>query len=187
MPCLEGGLHRLKADPSARADDEDRRHGFMLHGRTRLAHHHVRCRQPHRKIGERLADKAAHALPASGAAGAPAATRAPAATGAHRSSQRATGANASLDPLEFWSVGRQPRLTASAISSGVAFVWIRTVRTDFTGGATGATAEVTGALAATGAPAATGATSNKQVYVTGNLGAESGQGFTRTDRHVSAV
>src|SRR6516165_4421629 len=118
MPCLEGGLHRLKADPSARADDEDRRHGFMLHGRTRLAHHHVRCRQPHRKIGERLADKAAHALPASGAAGAPAATRAPAATGAHRSSQRATGANASLDPLEFWSVGRQPRLTASAISSG---------------------------------------------------------------------
>src|SRR6516225_5423207 len=101
MPCLEGGLHRLKADPSARADDENRRHGFMLHGRTRLAHHHVRCRQPHRKIGERLADKAAHALPASGAAGAPAATRAPA----------ATGANASFDPLEFWSVGRQPRLT----------------------------------------------------------------------------
>src|SRR5215831_18652284 len=163
MPCLEGGLHRLKADPSARADDEDRRHGFMLHGRTRLAHHHVRCRQPHRKIGERLADKAAHALPASGAAGAPAATRAPAATGAHRGPQ---GANASLDPLEFWSVGRQPRLTASAISSGVAFVWIRTVRTDFTGGAIGATEEVTGgatgALAATGAPAATGATSNKQ-------------------------
>src|SRR6516225_10568486 len=156
MPCLEGGLHRLKADPSARADDENRRHGFMLHGRTRLAHHHVRCRQPHRKIGERLADKAAHALPASGAAGAPAATRAPA----------ATGANASFDPLEFWSVGRQPRLTASAISSGVAFVWIRTVRTDFTGGAIGAAAEVTGgvtgALAATGAPAATGATSNKQ-------------------------
>src|SRR5262245_47473354 len=152
MPCLEGGLHRLKADPSARADDEDRRHGFMLHGRTRLAHHHVRCRQPHRKIGERLADKAAHALPASGA---PAATRAPAATGAHRSPQGATGANASLDPLEFWSVGRQPRLTASAISSGVAYVWIRTVRKDFTGG-------VTGALAATGAPAATGATSNKQ-------------------------
>src|SRR5215510_11864784 len=135
----------------------------LLHGRTRLAHHHVRCRQPHRKIGERLADKAAHALPASGAAGAPAATRAPAATGAHRSPQGATGANASLDPLELWSVGRQPRLTASAISSGVAFVWIRT---DFTGGAIGATAEVTGgvtgALAATGAPAATGATSNKQ-------------------------
>jgi len=26
----------------------------MLHGRTRLAHHHVQCRQPHRKIGERL-------------------------------------------------------------------------------------------------------------------------------------
>src|SRR5215510_15573461 len=119
----------------------------LLHGRTRLAHHHVRCRQPHRKIGERLADKAAHALPASGAAGAPAATRAPAATGAHRSPQGATGANASLDPLEFWSVGRQPRLTASAISSGVAFVWIRTVRTDFTGGAIGATAEVTGRLA----------------------------------------
>src|SRR5215510_6676496 len=155
MPRLEGGPHGLKADPSARADDENRRHGFMLHGRTRLAHHHVRCRQPHRKIGERLADKAAHALPASGAAGAPAATRAPAATGAHRSPQGATGANASLDPLEFWSVGRQPRLTASAISSGVAFVWIRTVRKDFTGG-------VTGALAATGAPAATGATSNKQ-------------------------
>src|SRR6516165_11310841 len=154
MPCLEGGLHRLKADPSARADDEDRRHGFMLHGRTRLAHHHVRCRQPHRKIGERLADKAAHALPASGAAGAPAAT------GAHRSPQGATGANASLDPLGFWSVGRQPRLTASAISSGVAFVWIRTVRTDFTGGAIGATAEVTGGV--TGALAATGATSNKQ-------------------------
>src|SRR5215472_6229839 len=87
MPCLEGGLHRLKADPSARADDENRRHGFMLHGRTRLAHHHVRCRQPHRKIVERLADKAAHALPASGAAGAPAATRAPAATGAHKEPQ----------------------------------------------------------------------------------------------------
>src|SRR5215471_17663053 len=26
----------------------------LLHGRTRLAHHHVQCRQPHRKIGERL-------------------------------------------------------------------------------------------------------------------------------------
>src|SRR5262249_14992476 len=86
--------------------------------------------------------------------------------GPHRSSQRATGANASLDPLEFWSVGRQPRLTASAISSGVAFVWIGTVRTDLTGGATGATAEVIGgvigALAATGAQPATGATINKQ-------------------------
>src|SRR5262249_26893192 len=103
---------------------------------------------------------------ASGAAGAPAATRAPAATGAHRSPQGATGAKARLDPLEFWSVGRQPRLTASAISPRVAFVWIRTVRTDFRRGAIGATAEVkgrgTGALAATGAPAATGATSNKQ-------------------------
>src|SRR5262249_11294556 len=54
MPRLEGGLHRLKADPSARADDEDRRHGFMLHAQTRLAHHHVQCREPHRKIGERL-------------------------------------------------------------------------------------------------------------------------------------
>ena len=183
MPCLEGGLHRLKADPSARADDEDRRHGFMLHGRTRLAHHHVRCRQPHRKIGERLADKAAHALPASGAAGAPAATRAPAATGAHRRPQGATGANASLDPLEFWSVGRQPRLTASAISSGVAFVWIRTVRTDFTGGAIGATG------GATGAPAVSGATSNKQSVSLchRNLGAESDQWFTRMDQHVSAV
>src|SRR5215472_12230606 len=30
MSRLKGGLHRLKADPSARADDEDRRHGVML-------------------------------------------------------------------------------------------------------------------------------------------------------------
>src|SRR6266487_5936792 len=30
MTRLEGGLHGLKADPSARADDEDCRHGVML-------------------------------------------------------------------------------------------------------------------------------------------------------------
>src|SRR6266516_1134443 len=30
MPCLECDLHGLKADPSARADDEDCRHGVML-------------------------------------------------------------------------------------------------------------------------------------------------------------
>src|SRR5215467_3306359 len=30
MPRLEGGPHRLKADPSARADDQDYRHGVML-------------------------------------------------------------------------------------------------------------------------------------------------------------
>jgi hypothetical protein len=30
MPRLEGSLQGLKADPSARADDEDRCHGFML-------------------------------------------------------------------------------------------------------------------------------------------------------------
>ena len=30
MPRLEGGLHGLKADPSARADDQDYRHGVML-------------------------------------------------------------------------------------------------------------------------------------------------------------
>jgi hypothetical protein len=31
MPRLEGGLHGLKADPSARAaDDQDARHGVML-------------------------------------------------------------------------------------------------------------------------------------------------------------
>jgi hypothetical protein len=30
MPCLECGLHGLKADPSARADDEDCRHGGDL-------------------------------------------------------------------------------------------------------------------------------------------------------------
>jgi hypothetical protein len=30
MPRLEGSLHGLKADPSARADDQDCRHGVML-------------------------------------------------------------------------------------------------------------------------------------------------------------
>ena len=30
MPRLEGGLHGLKADRSARADDQDYRHGVML-------------------------------------------------------------------------------------------------------------------------------------------------------------
>src|SRR5215510_2876861 len=54
MPRLEGGLYGLKADSSARADDQDCRHSVMLHGRTRLAHRHVRCSQPHRKMGERL-------------------------------------------------------------------------------------------------------------------------------------
>ena len=177
MPCLEGSPHRLKPIPLLAPMMRTVATASCSTAQTRLAHHHVRCRQPHRKIGERLADKAAHALPASGAAGAPAAT------GAHRSPQGATGANASLDPLGFWSVGRQPRLTASAISSGVAFVWIRTVRTDFTGGAIGATG------GATGAPAVTGATSNKQSVSLchRNLGAESDQWFTRMDQHVSAV
>src|SRR6266513_652518 len=51
MPRLEGGLHGLKADPSARADDQDCRHGVMLPvGSAWLT---VMCdfRQPHRKIG----------------------------------------------------------------------------------------------------------------------------------------
>ena len=30
MPCREGGLHGLKPDPSARADDQNCRHGLML-------------------------------------------------------------------------------------------------------------------------------------------------------------
>ena len=30
MPRLEGGHHGLKADPSARADDQDYRHGIMF-------------------------------------------------------------------------------------------------------------------------------------------------------------
>jgi hypothetical protein len=30
MSRLEGGLHGLKTDPSARADDQDCRHGVML-------------------------------------------------------------------------------------------------------------------------------------------------------------
>src|SRR5262249_2223794 len=30
MPRLKGGLHGLKADPSARADDQDARHGVVL-------------------------------------------------------------------------------------------------------------------------------------------------------------
>src|SRR6266446_7852076 len=30
MPRLEGGLYGLKADPSARADDQNCRHGVML-------------------------------------------------------------------------------------------------------------------------------------------------------------
>jgi hypothetical protein len=34
MP-LEGSLHGLKADPSARTDDQDRRHGVDTPGRTR--------------------------------------------------------------------------------------------------------------------------------------------------------
>src|SRR6516165_153765 len=51
MSRREGGPHGLKTDPSTRADDQDYRHAP---GRTRLAHRHVRCRQPHRKMGERL-------------------------------------------------------------------------------------------------------------------------------------
>ena len=35
MPRLEGGLKGLKADPSARADDQDCRHGVDAPGRTR--------------------------------------------------------------------------------------------------------------------------------------------------------
>src|ERR1700732_3700734 len=35
MSCLEGGLHGLKADSSARADDQDCRHGADTPGRTR--------------------------------------------------------------------------------------------------------------------------------------------------------
>src|SRR5215831_1212443 len=30
MPCREGGLYCLKPDPSARADDQNCRHGLML-------------------------------------------------------------------------------------------------------------------------------------------------------------
>ena len=35
MSYLEGGLHGLKADSSARADDQDCRHGADTPGRTR--------------------------------------------------------------------------------------------------------------------------------------------------------
>src|SRR5262249_25403797 len=51
MSRREGGPHGLKTDPSTRADDQDYRHAP---DRTRLAHRHVRCRQPHRKMGGRL-------------------------------------------------------------------------------------------------------------------------------------
>src|SRR5262249_623269 len=53
-PPLWRALHSHQAAPSARTDDQDGRYGVMLHGRTRLAHRHVRCSQPHRKMGERL-------------------------------------------------------------------------------------------------------------------------------------
>src|SRR5215469_13968509 len=48
---LQWGWISLKPDSSARADDQDCRHGVMLHGRTRLAHRHVRCAWLHRKTG----------------------------------------------------------------------------------------------------------------------------------------
>jgi hypothetical protein len=64
-PAIFSNLGWSTGIPSARADDEDRRHGFMLHGRTRLAHHHVQCRQPHGKIGERLERKISRRSPMS--------------------------------------------------------------------------------------------------------------------------
>src|ERR1700756_1627879 len=53
MSRLKSGLHRLKADPSARADDQDGRHGSCSRS-ARLARSHVRCRQLCRKVGGRL-------------------------------------------------------------------------------------------------------------------------------------
>jgi hypothetical protein len=54
MSRVEASLHSLKADPSARADDQDLRHGAMLPVRTRLAHDHVQCGHSHRKMGALL-------------------------------------------------------------------------------------------------------------------------------------
>src|SRR5213592_5019602 len=53
MSRLEGGLNGLKADPPARADDQDCRHGALLPV-ARPARHHVRCRQLHYKMGGKL-------------------------------------------------------------------------------------------------------------------------------------
>ena len=53
MSRLKSGFHRLKADPSARADDQDGRHGSCSRS-ARLARSHVRCRQLCRKVGGRL-------------------------------------------------------------------------------------------------------------------------------------
>src|SRR5215831_19344945 len=49
MPRLEGGLHGLKADSSARADDQDGRHGVMLPVGSAWLNRHVRCSQAHRR------------------------------------------------------------------------------------------------------------------------------------------
>ena len=49
MPRREGGPHGLKADSSARADDQDCRHGVMLPFGPAWLNRHVRCSQAHRK------------------------------------------------------------------------------------------------------------------------------------------
>jgi hypothetical protein len=53
MPRLESGLHGLKADSSARADDQDYRHCVDASRRTRLLTVIMRCGQPLIAISER--------------------------------------------------------------------------------------------------------------------------------------
>src|SRR6516165_1490205 len=53
MPRLEGDLHGLKADPSARADDQDCRHGMDAPGRTHPLTLIMRCEQSLTAITER--------------------------------------------------------------------------------------------------------------------------------------
>jgi hypothetical protein len=53
MSRLKGGLHGLKADPSARANDQDFRHGVMLLVGP-PGSRHARYTQPRRKMGGRL-------------------------------------------------------------------------------------------------------------------------------------
>src|SRR4029453_4822326 len=54
MTRVAAGLHSLNADPPARADDQDFRHGVMLPVRTRLAHVMCSAGSQHRKMGALL-------------------------------------------------------------------------------------------------------------------------------------
>src|SRR5215468_6591668 len=54
MSRLEGGLHSLKANPSAGTDDQNSRHARFNALVGPATHRHVRSGRPHRKMDGRL-------------------------------------------------------------------------------------------------------------------------------------